>query len=155
MILGMRLWYGFYGSTLASEGAFEGKMEELCRELGDRGTRAASQLSVKAAATPLQSQRLASKKTLISNDDASRTDFVEHFLRERNSFPSNYSAQSFSTSIQNAGTRRRCPSRQLLAGVFLEPAPLLGRPDGNYQRAHTSHAPKIANSFLDAVYGYE
>ena len=37
MILGMRLWYGFYGSTLASEGAFEGKMEELCRELGDRG----------------------------------------------------------------------------------------------------------------------
>ena len=37
MILGMRLWYGFYGSTLASEGAFEGKMEELCRELGERG----------------------------------------------------------------------------------------------------------------------
>ncbi len=37
MILGMRLWYGLYGSTLASEGAFEGKMEELCRELGERG----------------------------------------------------------------------------------------------------------------------
>ena len=37
MILGMRLWYGFYGSTLASEGAFEGKMGELCRELGKRG----------------------------------------------------------------------------------------------------------------------
>ena len=37
MILGMRLWYGFYGSALASEGAFERKMEELCRELGDRG----------------------------------------------------------------------------------------------------------------------
>ena len=37
MILGVRLWYGFYGSALASEGAFERKMEELCRELGDRG----------------------------------------------------------------------------------------------------------------------
>ena len=37
MILGMRLWYGFYGTTLASESAFEGKVEELCRELGERG----------------------------------------------------------------------------------------------------------------------
>ena len=37
MILGVRLWYGFYGTTLASKGAFEGKMEELCRELGERG----------------------------------------------------------------------------------------------------------------------
>eukprot|EP01047_Picozoa_sp_COSAG01_P054828 COSAG01_NODE_6039_length_3884_cov_2.766975_1_plen_928_part_00 len=37
MILGVRLWYGFFGTTLASEGAFEGKMDELCRELGDRG----------------------------------------------------------------------------------------------------------------------
>eukprot|EP01047_Picozoa_sp_COSAG01_P002621 COSAG01_NODE_70_length_28755_cov_34.709067_20_plen_556_part_00 len=37
MLLGVRLWYGFYGSVLASEDAFEGKVEELCRELGDRG----------------------------------------------------------------------------------------------------------------------
>ena len=37
MLLGVRLWYGFYGSVLASEGAFEVKVEELCRELGDRG----------------------------------------------------------------------------------------------------------------------
>ena len=29
MLLGVRLWYAFYGSTLASEGAFEGKMEDL------------------------------------------------------------------------------------------------------------------------------
>eukprot|EP01048_Picozoa_sp_COSAG05_P046012 COSAG05_NODE_27090_length_168_cov_25.101449_1_plen_55_part_11 len=36
-MLGVRLWYGFFGATLASEGAFEAKMEELCRELGDRG----------------------------------------------------------------------------------------------------------------------
>ena len=37
MLLGVRLWYGFYGSVLASEAAFEGKVDELCRELGARG----------------------------------------------------------------------------------------------------------------------
>ena len=37
MLLGVRLWYGFYGATLESEGAFEGKVDELCRELGERG----------------------------------------------------------------------------------------------------------------------
>ena len=37
MMLGVRLWYGFYGATLASEGAFETKMHEMCRELGTRG----------------------------------------------------------------------------------------------------------------------
>ena len=37
MLLGVRLWYGFYGSVLSSAGTFEGKVEELCRELGERG----------------------------------------------------------------------------------------------------------------------
>jgi hypothetical protein len=37
MLLGTRLWYSCCGSVLSSEAAFEGKMEELCRELGDRG----------------------------------------------------------------------------------------------------------------------
>ena len=37
MLLGVRLWYAFYGTVLSSEAAFEGKMEELCREIGDRG----------------------------------------------------------------------------------------------------------------------
>ena len=37
MMLGVRLWYGFYGATLASEAAYEKKMDELCRELGERG----------------------------------------------------------------------------------------------------------------------
>ena len=37
MLLGVRLWYGFYGATLESDGAFEGKVDELCRELGERG----------------------------------------------------------------------------------------------------------------------
>ena len=33
----IRQWYGFYGSVLESEAAFEGKVDELCRELGERG----------------------------------------------------------------------------------------------------------------------
>ena len=37
MLLGVRLWYGFYGPMLESEGAFEGKVDELCRELGEKG----------------------------------------------------------------------------------------------------------------------
>jgi hypothetical protein len=37
MLMGLRLWYGFYGSVLESEVAFEAKVSELCRELGDRG----------------------------------------------------------------------------------------------------------------------
>eukprot|EP01048_Picozoa_sp_COSAG05_P018500 COSAG05_NODE_2715_length_2733_cov_19.057327_3_plen_90_part_00 len=39
MLLGVRLWYGFYGAVLATAEAFEHKMEELCRELGDRARR--------------------------------------------------------------------------------------------------------------------
>eukprot|EP01047_Picozoa_sp_COSAG01_P137955 COSAG01_NODE_68538_length_263_cov_1496.420732_1_plen_82_part_01 len=31
------MWYGFCGPVVASQAAFEGKMEELCRELGERG----------------------------------------------------------------------------------------------------------------------
>jgi hypothetical protein len=44
--MGTRLYYAFSGSTLSSEAGFEGKMEELCRELGERGkgTAAASGL---------------------------------------------------------------------------------------------------------------
>ena len=37
MLLGVRLWYGFYGSVVADDQAFEGKIEELCRELGEKG----------------------------------------------------------------------------------------------------------------------
>jgi hypothetical protein len=37
MLLGARVWHGFYGSVLASDSAFEGKVEELCQQLGDRG----------------------------------------------------------------------------------------------------------------------
>eukprot|EP01047_Picozoa_sp_COSAG01_P110838 COSAG01_NODE_39639_length_473_cov_87.810160_1_plen_154_part_01 len=31
------MYYVFFGSTLSSDAGFEGKMEELCRELGERG----------------------------------------------------------------------------------------------------------------------
>ena len=37
MLLGVRLWYAFFGKVLESDEAFEGKVEELCRELGGRG----------------------------------------------------------------------------------------------------------------------
>eukprot|EP01047_Picozoa_sp_COSAG01_P009425 COSAG01_NODE_387_length_17738_cov_14.410171_1_plen_1092_part_00 len=39
ILLGVRLWYGFYGPTIASEAAFVSKMDELCREFGGRGLR--------------------------------------------------------------------------------------------------------------------
>ena len=35
--LGVRLYYQFCGVVLESEMAFEAKVEELCRELGERG----------------------------------------------------------------------------------------------------------------------
>jgi len=38
MLLGVRVGYDFYGTTLTSKEAFEGKMDELCRELGTRAT---------------------------------------------------------------------------------------------------------------------
>eukprot|EP01047_Picozoa_sp_COSAG01_P073196 COSAG01_NODE_11859_length_1846_cov_2.024614_1_plen_103_part_00 len=37
MLLGVRLWYGFCGLVLESEEAFKGKIDELCRELGEHG----------------------------------------------------------------------------------------------------------------------
>ena len=37
MLLGTRVWYSFCGSVLLGEASFEGKMEELCRELGTWG----------------------------------------------------------------------------------------------------------------------
>ena len=37
MLLGVRLWYGFYGTVMESEAAFDGKIDELCRELGEKG----------------------------------------------------------------------------------------------------------------------
>eukprot|EP01048_Picozoa_sp_COSAG05_P010746 COSAG05_NODE_965_length_6403_cov_50.682741_7_plen_265_part_00 len=40
MLLGVRLWYAFYGAALESDSAFAAKLEELCRELGERGHQA-------------------------------------------------------------------------------------------------------------------
>ena len=37
MLLGVRLWYAFFGTVLESEEAFKRKVNELCRELGPRG----------------------------------------------------------------------------------------------------------------------
>jgi hypothetical protein len=37
LMLGTSLWYALYGDALTSERVFEGRMDALCRELGDRG----------------------------------------------------------------------------------------------------------------------
>ena len=37
MLVVVRLWYGFDGATLQSDEALERKIEELRRELGERG----------------------------------------------------------------------------------------------------------------------
>eukprot|EP01048_Picozoa_sp_COSAG05_P008674 COSAG05_NODE_673_length_7989_cov_2.973638_1_plen_99_part_00 len=37
MLVGVRLYYKFCGAVLENDGAFEGKIEELCRELGEKG----------------------------------------------------------------------------------------------------------------------
>ena len=37
MLLGVRLYYQFCGVVLESDAMFEAKVEELCRELGERG----------------------------------------------------------------------------------------------------------------------
>eukprot|EP01052_Picozoa_sp_SAG31_P049086 SAG31_NODE_10586_length_1121_cov_1.096869_2_plen_213_part_01 len=37
MLIGTRMWYGFYGVVLSDQALFEAKLSELCRELGDRG----------------------------------------------------------------------------------------------------------------------
>lgn len=55
IMLGTRLWYGFYGHVLAEESAFESKINDLCRELGPphrrKATRSAPQ-SRAGTATP-------------------------------------------------------------------------------------------------------
>eukprot|EP01050_Picozoa_sp_SAG11_P019096 SAG11_NODE_2989_length_2787_cov_1.598586_3_plen_237_part_01 len=43
MLVGVRMWYGFYGRVLSDESTFEGKMSELCRDLGARGRWSAPQ----------------------------------------------------------------------------------------------------------------
>jgi hypothetical protein len=37
MLIGTCMRYGFYNATASESAAFEGKIEELCRELGGRG----------------------------------------------------------------------------------------------------------------------
>jgi hypothetical protein len=37
MLIGTRMWYGFYGASASDSAVFEEKVEELCRELGERG----------------------------------------------------------------------------------------------------------------------
>jgi hypothetical protein len=53
LMLGTSLWYALYGSTLTSEGAFEDRMDALCRELGDRGRADVEVRNVSEAVVPI------------------------------------------------------------------------------------------------------
>ena len=52
MLFGVRLYYEFCGATLESDEAFEGKIEELCRELGGRATEGSGFARVPEAVPP-------------------------------------------------------------------------------------------------------
>ena len=73
------MWYAFCGSVLASEGAFEGKMEELCRELGDRGHLLACTANCSQSASGLVDLAALSQSLLINDNDA-RTVLVQESL---------------------------------------------------------------------------
>jgi lambda repressor-like predicted transcriptional regulator len=49
LMLGTSMWYAFYGETLSSASAFEGRMESLAREIGGRGRADAQVAEVDAA----------------------------------------------------------------------------------------------------------
>ena len=38
MLIGTRMWYGFFGAVLTEESLFDSKLSELCRDIGLRGT---------------------------------------------------------------------------------------------------------------------
>lgn len=56
ILLGTRLWYGYYGTTLESDAAFLSKTHELMRELGSKGKESkalpGSELHVEAEPQP-------------------------------------------------------------------------------------------------------
>jgi hypothetical protein len=52
------MWYGFYNATASESAAFEGKIEELCRELGDR-CRANALPAPSSSPTPRSQERSA------------------------------------------------------------------------------------------------
>jgi hypothetical protein len=49
MLMGTRMWYAFYGASGLESAVFEGKVEELCRELGERGRGGGEEDSTSAA----------------------------------------------------------------------------------------------------------
>eukprot|EP01048_Picozoa_sp_COSAG05_P004418 COSAG05_NODE_237_length_13170_cov_25.700558_5_plen_1165_part_00 len=82
MLLGVRLWYAFCGSVLLSESAFEGKMEELCRELGDRGKEGtvSPKLVSSAVASDSDTNRSSLSSLLLNDVEGARTTALEESL---------------------------------------------------------------------------
>eukprot|EP01048_Picozoa_sp_COSAG05_P020286 COSAG05_NODE_3408_length_2082_cov_4.481594_1_plen_424_part_00 len=97
MMLGVRLWYGFFGTVLASEGAFEGKMEELCRELGDRGrvSSTPNQDAVEAPADVVAALRLTDSQFAYNDSDGKRSGLLTECL------------ESASRIVPNVGRKQR------------------------------------------------
>jgi hypothetical protein len=61
MLLGTRLWYGFFGETLQSDTKFQKKMDELCREIGPPQQTTAVVAEPNPASSPASSSALAPK----------------------------------------------------------------------------------------------
>ena len=79
-MLGVRLWCGFFVSVLESEGAFEAKMDELCRELGDRGRGLNQPMKPKVEASSSVQQSSSVAMQLRGDDDGDRMQVVEKVL---------------------------------------------------------------------------
>jgi hypothetical protein len=82
MLLGMRLWYSFCGRVLESEADFEGKMEELCRELGDRGQQQDTQACARSSDQAFARQALPGGSVLatLRMGDRHSADLLEALL---------------------------------------------------------------------------
>jgi hypothetical protein len=65
MLMGTRLYYGFYGAVLDDTAAFEAKVDELCHEIGDRGKLAS------AAEHPTSASMMAQRLRTISSPQLS------------------------------------------------------------------------------------
>ena len=124
MLLGARLWYGFFGPTLEDEEAFESEIAKLCRELGppeaiapkiSEGTPPAKAASTSSpSAAPLASvQSAVSASTPTATPEPEPEPEPE---REPTSAPKAASAPApkpASTALQTAGTIEVRPNSRL------------------------------------------
>jgi hypothetical protein len=75
ILIGTRMWYGFFGAVCSEEAQFEGKVSELCRDLGVRGMQGHRGRSTAALSTAVSRDitRMASKRIDDGCGDADAT----------------------------------------------------------------------------------